>query len=145
MDSITEKQHIQEVIGKWEGYKIRCIAGDNRSKPNILLYDRDENMIAVMCLKCRAIHDKPKSRSKRIDDKMCMVELKFAMEYEVPMVLHVTNTANGRQWVCIVEFKDLKDWNGITTPDILAKGDEKSAETLEAGYRDAVICLGGLA
>lgn len=99
----------------------------------------------VLCIRDRAISDDANNKVKRIGRKMCLVELKYAEEYNLAFVLYVINTKNNRQWMCIVESGGLKDWKGKTTPDILAKDDKESEQVLERQYRETIIRLGGVA
>ena len=140
----TADQLIGKICKQLSGHGFRCIPGQNRSKPDIIIYDRDSKLVAFALVRAREFTDDPEDRTRRISRKMCPVGLRFAEEHGVPLVIIVVNTVTGRQWTSTVQPENLKDWKGVTTPEVLSQNDEVSGKTLEREYRDAIMQLGGM-
>ena len=140
----TTDQLIGKICKQLSGHGFRCVPGQNRSKPDIIIYDRDSKLVAFALVRAREFTDDPEDRTRRISRKMCPVGLRFAEEHGVPLVIIVVNTVTGRQWTSTVQPENLKDWKGVTTPEVLSQNDEVSGKTLERAYRDAIMQLGGM-
>lgn len=142
--STTADQLTSKICRNLEKHGFRCVPGQSRLKPDILIYDRDNRLVAPVLVRPREIPYDEENMTRRISRKMCPVGLRFAEEHGVPLVIIVLNTKNKRLWMSIVQFENIKDWKGVTTPEILAKNDEVSGKALEREYRDAVTRLGGV-
>ena len=104
-----------------------------------------DTVVATGSCKAYTLHDEPKRMQRRVSRKDCIPEIKLAARLDVPMALLVTNRINGRKWIKIVESDELRGWEGVTTPVILAKNDEDSEIELEEIFADGVVNLGGVA
>ncbi|MDE1861273.1 MAG: hypothetical protein KGI33_00005 [Thaumarchaeota archaeon] len=136
-----EMQHEMARYLEGRGFEVTESNGPGQAD-YIIRYD---DIVAIGSNKAYTLTDEPKRMQRRISAKDVEPELVLARKLEVPMVLFVTNIRNGRRWAQIVKVEELAEWQGVSTPVIMAKDDEASGRRLEEEFASVLASFGVVA
>lgn len=136
-----EMQHEMARYLEGRGFEVTESNGPGQAD-YIIRYD---DIVAIGSNKAYTLTDEPKRMQRRISAKDVEPELVLARKLEVPMVLFVTNIRNGRRWAQIVKVEELAEWQGVSTPVIMAKDDEPSGRRLEEEFASVLASFGVVA
>lgn len=106
---------------------------------------REGRIVAIGSNKAYMLYDEPKRMQRRISEKEVDPEIVLARKLQVPMVIFVTNRRNNRRWAHVVKRDDLAEWNGVSTPVMLAKDDEQSGIILQEEISSVLASFGAVA
>jgi hypothetical protein len=137
-----EMQHEMARYLEGHGFEVTESNGPGQAD-YIIRYDGD--IVAVGSNKAYTLIDEPKRMQRRVSAKDVEPELVLARKLKVPMVLFVTNIRTGRMWAQIVKVDELAEWQGVSTPVIMAKDDEASGKRLEEDFASVLASFGVVA
>lgn len=137
-----EMQHEMARYLEGRGFEVTESNGPGQAD-YIIRYDDD--IVAIGSNKAYTLTDEPKRMQRRISAKDVEPELVLARKLKVSMVLFVTNIRNGRRWTQIVKVEELAEWQGVSTPVIMAKDDEASGKRLEEDFASVLASFGVVA
>lgn len=137
-----EMQHEMARYLEGRGFEVTESNGPGQAD-YIIRYEGD--IVAVGSNKAYTLVDEPKRMQRRISAKDVEPELVLARKRKVPMILFVTNIKNGRRWAQVVKVEGLSEWEGVSTPVIMAKDDEASGRRLEEEFASVLASFGVVA
>ena len=137
-----EMQHEMARYLEGRGFEVTESNGPGQAD-YIIRYEGD--IVAVGSNKAYTLVDEPKRMQRRVSAKDVEPELVLARKLKVPMVLFVTNIRNGRRWAQVVKVEGLSEWEGVSTPVIMAKDDEASGRRLEEEFASVLASFGVVA
>jgi len=123
---------------------------DEKGYNEMLIEDGGFEIVAVGSNKSFTLKDQSGRKQRKIYANDCMPEIILAKKLEIPMIIFVTNRNNKRRWAKKISYDDLennenddKEWEGISTPLVLAQADPESADKLEEDFLTTLSSIGG--
>lgn len=127
---LEAQKELADVVRGW-GLTMRV--GYSKGVPDFKVM-RDDELVAVIACKAFTLSEGG-TKQRRVARDDIIAELKYARSKKVPLVIAVKNLIIGRWWMHWVPAGELAEFDGISTPVILAEDGSEAVNILEESVK----------
>jgi hypothetical protein len=129
LKGLEAQKELADMVRGW-GLSVRVGYGKGVPDFRVIKEGNGEELMAVIACKAFTLSEAG-TKQRRVGKADVEAELKYAKSKKMPLVLAVKNLVTGRWWMHWVPVGEQQEFNGISTPVILAEDGGEAVKVLD--------------